>query len=355
MALQILIMSIICMFLGFAATGCCYSRVKEEAATMSQLSRGCASGLALLPLVGGLIGLLWCLLSPPPFSKRVSGPPAHHRNDPRRSIYLGNGCFWHTQYDFVIVEWDPNGVFGRRNFSEITSLVGYAGGRYQSPSGTACYHGLPGTDYDKLGHSEAVSVTLDEASGSRSQAQVAAIAKAYFDHGFNSMPDGRRQRKDPQDAGPAYRNVIGLPGGMNNAEWWPLIQAANVYGMPLVSGAGGPGDNEDDHIVYVYDSVEFPFFRGEDYHQFHTNDVLGRPVPRNYTGDLKDAQRKIGRLDDDIGCTSVIAEVGLLIVFCFALLFGIGAMSLHEFLPQRLRFWERCTDSTRDVEQNESE
>lgn len=89
----------------------------------------------------------------------------------------GNGCFWHTQYDFVVLEQHPAGPF-RRNDTEVTSLVGYAGGRlnlrlaefgipmcwrlvvlaerrllpgFQSPSGAVCYHGWPGTDYSRLG------------------------------------------------------------------------------------------------------------------------------------------------------------------------------------------------------------
>ena len=41
----------------------------------------------------------------------------------------GNGCFWHTQYDTVVVEQDPTGPFSGRNMSEVTSLIGYAGGR----------------------------------------------------------------------------------------------------------------------------------------------------------------------------------------------------------------------------------
>merc|ERR1712224_631738 len=120
---------------------------------------------------------------------------------------------------------------------------------------------------------------------------------------------------------------------MDNAEWWPVIKNANTHGMPLVRGGGGPGDDrEDDHIVYVYDSVEYPFFRGEASHQFHTNDVLGRPVPSNYTSRLKEVQEGLGRLDDDLGCSELaFAELALLIVFAFALLFGLGAVLLHGF------------------------
>ena len=27
-------------------------------------------------------------------------------------VYLGNGCFWHTQFDTVTIEQDPSGPFG---------------------------------------------------------------------------------------------------------------------------------------------------------------------------------------------------------------------------------------------------
>ena len=50
-------------------------------------------------------------------------------------------------------------------------------------------------------------------------------------------------------------------------------------------------------MVWVYDSLEYPFFKGEKYHQFHPNTVLGRYVPPSYTNTLKTAQEKAGRLE----------------------------------------------------------
>merc|ERR1719330_1728426 len=109
--------------------------------------------------------------------------------------------------------------------------------------------------------------------------------------------------------GPEYRNVIGLPGGMDNAEWWPLIEAANIHQMPLIRGAGGPGsDSEDDHVVYVYDTEQYPFFRGEASHQFHANTVIGRAVPASYTRTLRKTQQELGRLDALPSCPEVPAE-----------------------------------------------
>lgn len=286
------------------------------AATHACLRKGCedsrqrlAAALVLVP--AGWIGLLWCFLLPPPFSVKIDGPPSSLRNDPAGSIYFGNGCFWHTQYDFVVVEQDPDGPF-RRNDSAVTSLIGYAGGRYENPSGAVCYHGLPHTDYSRLGHAEACSIQLDDVRGGRAQSQVAALAQTYFEHGFQTLSDGRRQRLDPQDRGAEYRNVIGLPGGMDNQELWPIIEAANTHGMRLQRGA--IGDSEGEFVVYVYDSVEYPFFRGEEYHQFHPNNVIQRDLPASYLV-TKKVQEDLGRIDEsDRGCFAL--EFGGLVAAC---------------------------------------
>ena len=37
--------------------------------------------------------------------------------------------------------------------------------------------------------------------------EVSELAKLYFEHGFQTLPDGRRQRLDPQDVGAEYRNA----------------------------------------------------------------------------------------------------------------------------------------------------
>ena len=51
--------------------------------------RVAAASVAMSAISLGVLGLLWCFLSPPPFSVEVDGPPSYHRNDPERSIYLG--------------------------------------------------------------------------------------------------------------------------------------------------------------------------------------------------------------------------------------------------------------------------
>ena len=150
-------------------------------------SRGAWARIALATLLGifGVCGVAWCFASPPPLSQPVAhAAPAHAANDPESAIYLGNGCFWHTQYDFVVLEQQPRGAFapGRAD-AAVTSLVGYAGGNFKSPgpAGTACYHGTPGTDYGRLGHSEAVSVAVDAANAS---AQLTALAHTCAPRGL---------------------------------------------------------------------------------------------------------------------------------------------------------------------------
>lgn len=312
---------------GAAATHACLRKGFQA----SRLQRVAAAFVALLLVTVGLIGLLWCFISPPPFSVKIDGPPSFLRNDPTRSIYFGNGCFWHTQYDFVVVEQDPDGPF-RRNDSAVTSLIGYAGGRYESPSGAVCYHGLPHTDYSRLGHAEACSIQLDAISGERAQAQVAALAQTYFEHGFQTLPDGRRQRLDPNDMGAEYRNVIGLPGGMDNQELWPIIEAANSHGMRLQRGA--IGDSEGEFVVYVYDSVEYPFFRGEEYHQFHPNNVIQRDLPASYLVTLKKVQEDLGRIDEsDRGCFALeFDELVAVLAFVCAATFSCGCTFLYSIL-----------------------
>ncbi len=238
--------------------------------------------LSLGAITGAVLLVLW------QYSSVLGSPvavvqPAHPANDPARSVYLGMGCFWHTQYDTFLVEQKP--PFSRVADKTITSLVGYAGGSYMSPDGSVCYQGTPSTDYNLLGHAEVVSVELDPLTGNtstRAAAQFESLIKHYFDEGFSRLADGKLQRLDPMDSGPEYRNAVGLPGGNGSALYPALVHAAADAGMPLRDGLGGPHhDKQDEFVVWVYDSTHFPFFKGEEYHQFHPNTVLGRWVPES--------------------------------------------------------------------------
>ena len=324
---------------------------------------------SLFTLVGCAVGLFgWLRVgsdAPPLGSRRITGPPASAVNDPARTVYLGQGCFWHTQYDFVRIERDPAGPFGGRADAQVTALTGYAGGRFAGPAGAVCYHGNPSTDYSRLGHSEAVAVVLDDdeddesgnsggpgggpgggaaaanGTSSRRGAQFVALLEHYFQDGFVGAAN---TRQDPQDRGAQYRNIVGLPGGSGGgggALYAALQAAAAARGMPLLQGAGGlAGDTADEGVVYVYDSAAFPFYRGEEVHQFHRNSVLGRAVPASYTGALKAVQAGAGRLGDPPGCAggAVGAAAGRLLLPAF----GLGLLASVVLFGQAVcAVWER--------------
>mmetsp|Transcript_41832 Transcript_41832/g.98049 ORF Transcript_41832/g.98049 Transcript_41832/m.98049 type:complete len:387 (+) Transcript_41832:69-1229(+) len=356
MNFQALFLDLLGLLIGFSIGCCVFRPLKSRLLVIeNRVAQVCVFLVAAMFFTASFIGVLWCFMTPPLFSVLIEDAPEHHVNDPSRSVYFGQGCFWHTQYDTVVIEQDGTSPFGGRLDHEVTSLVGYAGGRYESPSGTACYHGFPATDYGRLGHSEAVSVELDNITGPVAQAQFRALAEFFFEHGFNSVSGGRRERLDPQDKGPEYRNVIGFPGGMSNAELWPIIEATNTFNMPLIRGYGGPGDDtKDDYVVYIYDSLEYPFYRAEASHQFHTNDVIGRPVPESYTRTLKQVQEGLRRIGGE-GCMDPPFQLLTpIIVATVNFPLAISLLVLLTWVPYRFRCWERaCCCCAEDVEVQE--
>ena len=180
-----------------------------------------------------------------------------------------------------------------RSDIEITSHVGYGGGPAAGPDGLVCYHNSQGASlYSDYFFAESTEVVLD---GDSATDQFSALLEAYFEE----FVDGSNMRQDPGDYGPAYRNNIGLPRGMRS-DLYPLVVAANARGMTLAEGRGA-ADTLDEQTVYIYDSDIFPFYRGEQYHQFHSNVVLRRPVPDSYTIDLKTTQAVAG-LINPTGC-----------------------------------------------------
>lgn len=190
------------------------------------------------------------------------------------AVYFGDGCFWHTQYDFYVVE---RGGYFNRSLNDVTVRTGYGGGIPPNDD-MVCYHDGPeGTPYHELGFAEAAQVMLDE-DEELAELQFFALADKFFRDGFEKRGD-IWIRNDPQDAGAEYRNIIGIPGGMDG-KYFPILQRANLHNMGL--RRGGAHDTIDEGIVYVYDSVYYPFYRAERYHQFHENKVLKRELPSEY-------------------------------------------------------------------------
>eukprot|EP00878_Enallax_costatus_P029288 GHUV01031738.1.p1 GENE.GHUV01031738.1~~GHUV01031738.1.p1 ORF type:complete len:119 (+),score=12.07 GHUV01031738.1:636-992(+) len=114
-------------------------------------------------------------------------------------------------------------------------------------------------------------------------------------------------RLDPQDAGPGYRNVVGLPGGVKSP-YFQILQEANVNKMELREGKGNvyergqAAENDELNVVWVVDSDELPFYRAEMYHQFHNG--LGKAFSPAYTRDLKAAVAGTGKIGPT-GCLEV--------------------------------------------------
>ncbi|KAF5843306.1 hypothetical protein DUNSADRAFT_108 [Dunaliella salina] len=210
-------------------------------------------------------------------------------------VYFGNGCFWGRQYDFVNAEKEMG-----RGMGEATAVVGYAGGRQAGPDGKVCYYiADPKSVYEKLGHAEVVQVSVDgdPSTSPKAAQEFRRFADTYFNQ-FRKTKYGM-MRSDPQDAGPGYRNVVGIPGGVNSP-FFPILKEANVYGMELREGSGnvwnGNKPSEDDilNVVWVVDSKQLPFYRAEKYHQYHTG--MGKMFPWEYLVDMKNAAAKAGKI-----------------------------------------------------------
>lgn len=114
------------------------------------------------------------------------------------------------------------------------------------------------------------------------------------------------QRQDPQDAGPGYRNVVGIPGGAAGP-LFAALQEANVNGMRLAAGEGGefaadgaPTEGDELNTVWVVDSRALPFNAAELYHQYHQG--LGKTFPQRYTKELRKAAVEAGRIAPATGC-----------------------------------------------------
>ena len=93
---------------------------------------------------------------------------------------------------------------------------------FAGPGDKVCYYyGSKPTVYEELGHAEVVQMEL-RGESAQTRRQMEAFADTYFGQ-FRKTPFGM-MRLDPQDSGPAYRNVIGIPKGMES----PLFQVLKV-------------------------------------------------------------------------------------------------------------------------------
>ena len=65
-----------------------------------------------------------------------------------------------------------------------------------------------------------------------------APAQVYFSQ-FRKTPFGML-RLDPQDAGPGYRNVVGIPGGMASP-LFRVLQVGSTFSILVYANADLPG------------------------------------------------------------------------------------------------------------------
>lgn len=239
----------------------------HSAATFSPGRRAAA----LLPLLGIAV---WAS------SRNAAATEAAAAVDQPVLVYFGQGCFWHVQHELTtrslkLYKEAPKGLYAEGAFSP--AVAGYAGGRVETNDKRVCYPNWQGAPtYDRLGHTEVVGMKLPPAG-------LESMSRLYFDEAASG-----RGRHDPDDAGPAYRSAIGLPGGMDSL-LFPAIERANAGRLKLLAGQGGDEDTLDRGEVYIYDSVNFPFYPGELYHQFHDD------MSERYSGGYKALKDKLKR------------------------------------------------------------
>jgi peptide methionine sulfoxide reductase MsrA len=302
----------------------------DRASWASSASSSAAAAVALATAVG-----LLSAVAPPACRADGGAPPqaqAQARASPAPSaptttVYFGNGCFWGRQKDFVDTELRALARAPER----VTAVAGYAGGAAGAGAGgRVCYHfNDPRQEYERLGHAEVVAVELDGlvAGGGAGEAttttpaaaaavdEMRAFSKTYWSQ-FRRARDGRLQRLDPQDAGPGYRNVVGLPGGVRSP-LFDVLKAEAPSGVQLREGQGRAGEgggggaatggaavagaDEGDEVgvVWVVDSSRLPFYRAEQYHQYHRG--LEGAFPASYLRGQREVALKAGRIEPT-GC-----------------------------------------------------
>mmetsp|Transcript_27695 Transcript_27695/g.89095 ORF Transcript_27695/g.89095 Transcript_27695/m.89095 type:complete len:252 (+) Transcript_27695:89-844(+) len=200
-------------------------------------------------------------------------------------VYFGSGCFWGRQHDFVE---DFERTALRRADGDVTAVGGYAGSARAGADGTVCYENpLNHSVYTDLGHAEVVQVDvpLNAAFG----------AFDLFYRSFIQLDDGIWAREDFFDVGPAYRAMVGLPGGLQRGapELLEALHSANLHNMTLREGRGSDEDTLGKNLVFVMDSDQFGFHQAELCLQFRNNQTGNYPASYHA---LKTTLEAAGRL-----------------------------------------------------------
>jgi len=126
-----------------------------------------------------------------------------------------------------------------------------------------------------------------------------------------------------------YRSIVGLPGGTSHALYSEVERAAQSMGMVLVVGNGNDPDTFGTKSVFVYNSIEFPFYQAEVFHQYH-DDFQSPPYGKAYN-DLRIQAFEEGRIKatgcpDDPSPTKMMSSTSTPIPFLLGVFFGIAVI-----------------------------
>jgi len=239
-----------------------------------------------------------------------AAPVPPRQAPPKYDVWFGEGCFWERQYAYVMLELNQTGPFNRTH-KELSSVVGYAGANITGDDGLVCYDNGSSNDYGALGHCETVGLNLDRG---KEQQQFEALVIDFLDS-FTATEQGFMRPDLPPllpfgDVGAPYRTVLGLPGGMHGP-LFSILQAHNKprgpYNMSMNLKPDLTGNMTQDEVntVWVMDSLVFPFYRAETYHQYHSN-FFHNPqqpaaYPTWYVQDLYKEQVSLGNIPSN-GC-----------------------------------------------------
>ena len=134
---------------------------------------------------------------------------------------------------------------------------------------------------------------------------VCMLSSLLPDRPQQNLTNTGNRMQDPQDRGPGYRNVVGIPGGIDS-ELFKVFESKNVNKMKLVPGEGNNFKNgkatENDAVntVYIVDSQALPFHQAEAYHQYHQG--MAADFGPQYLVDMKKMKMKDGTVKSIPGC-----------------------------------------------------
>jgi peptide methionine sulfoxide reductase MsrA len=210
-------------------------------------------------LTTGSAALAFLTSSPP--------PAAAAADEELEEVYFGCGCFWHVQHELVEAE---RTILGRPE-DEFTARAGYAGGKAGAKDGKVCYHNAANiADYGKLGHAEVVSLRIPPSKFQEFAVEYCRL----FKNGMRPDQLG--------DRGSEYRNLVAFKGGSKSPLAQQLVEASKATGDQLDFAVGKGSDEDIARLVWIMDIDQYPFFIGEQYHQFHDGFNFGENYPNSY-------------------------------------------------------------------------